>query len=134
MTVPSHHYILLVGYRGETMYILDPGASIPNYWFGSQPDLGSASGGRMRESRDQLAINAEIEFEGVPLKKPPKSRKKVAKVPTGSLRFIDTIKYYESYWFESVAEVLVNERTFDNTEPPKIRSFEQSDCRMPGGG
>ncbi len=88
----------------------------------------------MRDFRDQVAINAEIEFEGVPLKKPPKSRKHPAKVPRGTLRFIDTIKYYESYWFESVAEILVKERTFDNTEPPEIRPFDRSDCRMPGGG
>jgi hypothetical protein len=133
MTVPSDHYILLVGYRDTTMYILDPGASIPNYWFGSQPDLANAPGGRMIDFRDKLAIDAEVEFEGVPIRK-PKNGEKMAKVPRTTLRFIDNIKYYESYWFETVAKVQVADRTFDKTEPPEILPFDPRDCKLPGGG
>jgi hypothetical protein len=136
MTVPSDHYILLVGYRGTMMYILDPGASIPNYWFGSQSDLENAPGGRIANghSRDELAINGEFEFQGVPQRKPKRKSEKIAKIPKVNLRFIDNIKYFESFYFKSMDKDLVQARKFDKTDSLVIQAFARADCRLPGGG
>jgi hypothetical protein len=118
MTVPGGHFILLYGYRDKTMYILDPGAKIPRSWFGLQADLANAPGGKVRKSRDILAIDAEAEFVGVSPKK-----------PKASVRFIDNITLAESYYFESLPEA----KEFNETEPPEILPFESSDVGRRGG-
>jgi hypothetical protein len=123
MTLPGGHYILLFGYRDRMMYIIDPGASIPRFWFGRQTGFTDVPGGRMRESRDVLAIDAEAEFENIPL-----SHAKKAK--TTKTNFLDNLLGAEHYYFDSLGKP----DAFNKTKSPEILPFDKKDVAQRGGG
>jgi hypothetical protein len=108
----SPHFILLVGYREEKLYIIDPGRVIHKQWFGKEPDVTKLPAQVSASSSDLVIIEGNKEFD--------KIGKSGAK-----LSFLDNLLGFESYFFGSVGDQV----SYNTVTPPVGRAIVEKDVR-----